>query len=89
MEQYAREIIELILVGFVAWLARETHANGRMLLVIRNRLFGDEQEQDGGIAGDVKRLRTTAHDHANKLHEHGLRLENVEKRVTRIEVEDE
>lgn len=89
MEQYAQEIIGFVLVCFVGWLARETHANGRTLAEIKVRLFGDAREQEGGIVGEVKLVRERTHDLANEVHAHGLRLENVEKRVTRLEVEDE
>jgi hypothetical protein len=93
MEQYAAQIFGAILgaivIGLLMWIASQTQSNGRDLVAIKTRLFGDEREDGGGLAGDIKHLRNKTHDHADKLHEHGLRLGGLEDRVTRLEVEDE
>ena len=79
MEQYAAQIIGAIVLAILIWIARETHTNGRELVSIKTRLFGDEREPGGGLAGEVKHLRTRQHELANDLHEHGLRIQALEE----------
>lgn len=73
----------VIATAVILWIGATVQATKNDLTRLRALLLGDGEEK--GLAGEVRGLRTRAHELANALHLHGGRIEMHEHRLAQLE----